>query len=133
MSDGADPYDDVIRAAHRFADQTYARLARKIVHAMQRFPASGIFGDQPHRTLWDEYCHERHFGSHDALESAWDATVAPYIDQALASLTPDEHNLLFSLNQVEGDRTASDEVRSALDGFAMARAFPPSSWSSAHG
>lgn len=127
MTDGDDPYDDVIRAADRFADWTYARLARKVVHAMQRFRATGIF-DEGCRTLWDEYCHERHFGPHDALETSWDATIAPYIEHALASLASQERALLDSVNEVDGNLTAADRVRSALDRCAMDRDYPPRSW-----
>lgn len=133
MTAGEDPYDDVIRAADRFADWTYARLARKVVHAMQRFGATGIFNDGNHRTLWDEYCHERHHGPHDALETVWDQTIKPYIDHALASLSRHERDLVDRLNEVEGDRTTLDQVRSALDRCAMDRDFPPRSWSSTHG
>jgi len=133
MTGSEDPYDDVIRAADRFAHWTYARLARKVVHAMQRFGATGIFDDGNHRTLWDEYCHERHHGPHDALETVWDQTVTPYIDHALASLSRPERDLVDRLNDVDGDRTTSDRVRSAVDRCAIGRDFPPRSWSSAHG
>jgi len=128
MTGCEDPYDDVIRAADRFADWTYARLARKVVHAMQRFGATGIFDDGNHRTLWDEYCHERHHGPHDALETVWDQTIAPYIDYALASLSPHERDLIDRLNNVDGGGTTPDRVRSALDRCAMNREFPPRSW-----
>lgn len=134
MTDSKDPYDDVIGAADHFADWTYGRLARKVVHAMQRFEATGIFGDDHGcRTLWDEYCHERHHGPHEALEAAWDGTITPYIDHALATLSRPERDLIDRLNDVDGDRTALDQVRSALDRCAMARAFPPRSWSSTFG
>lgn len=134
MIGSEDPYDDVIRAADRFADGTYARLARKVVHAMQRCGATGIFGDDNGcRTLWDDYCHERHHGPHDALEAGWDQTITPYIDHALASLSRHERNLIDRLNEVEGDRTTLDQVRSALDRCAMDCDFPPRSWSSARG
>lgn len=133
MSGGEDPYDDVVRAAYAFADQTYARLARRIVHAMQRFPASGIFDGEPHRTLWDEYCHERHFGPHEALGSIWDETVDPYVDHALTTLAPYEVDLLHSLADVERGRTASDELRSALEQCAMDRTFPPRYWRPTNG
>ena len=133
MSGSEDPYYEVIRAADRFADRTYERLARKVVHAMQRFPATGIFGDFYNRTLWDEFCQERHFGSHEGLDTAWDITVAPYIEQALASVSEHERDLLEHLNALDGNRTAADALRSALDQCAMAREFPPQSWPSTHG
>lgn len=134
MSGSDDQYDDVIRAADRFADWTYGRLARKIIHAMQRFGATGIFGDDHGcRTLWDEYCHERHFGPHEALETAWNWTIDPYIDHALASLSLHERAVLDSLNEVDGNRTTADHVRSALDHCAMDRDYPPRSRSTANG
>lgn len=133
MTDSEAPYDDVIRAAYRFADSTYDRLARKVVHAMQRFGATGIFDNENHRSLWDEYCHEQHHGPHDALETVWDQTITPYIDQALASLSRHERDLVDRLNDVDGDRMTSDRVRSAVDRCAMERDFPPRSRSPVHG
>jgi hypothetical protein len=133
MNDHEDPYDDVVRAAYRLADWTYGRLARKVIHAMRRFGATGIFDEGSHRTLWDEYCHERHHGPHADLESVWDQTITPYIDHALASLSHHERDLINRLNDVDGDRTTSDRVRSEVDKCAMDRDFPPRSWLSAHG
>lgn len=123
MSDRSDPLDDLVRAVDRFTDWKARRLARSVVHRLVRMPATGIFGDDYlYRSVWDEYCHERQFGPHDILESAWDSTLGPLIAAALETVPAVEMAVLDSAEAIEirnGDMTVS--IRAAMDAEAMDR------------
>lgn len=82
------------RAAWRYAGARAEVLARKVVYAMQRSPASGIFGDRGHRTVWDEYCHECQYGPHEGLMSAWDHTLDGFLTSVANNVDELERELL---------------------------------------
>jgi hypothetical protein len=85
----------VSRAVRRFARKQFASLARRVVAALQRAPASGIFGDDfQHKTLWDEYCHEVQNGPQDALAYAWNNTLEPILEDKARLLQHEEAVLL---------------------------------------
>jgi hypothetical protein len=67
------------RAVREFSRVAFAALARKVIRRLQLIPASGIFdADRPHKSLWDEYCHEVQNGPHDMVDRPWDFEL-PYI------------------------------------------------------
>jgi hypothetical protein len=82
------------KAVLLFSQVRYAALARKVVFQLQRFEATGIYGSG-HRTLWDEYCHERQNGSYvDELDSAWKATIDPFLNGVVDKVPQHEVVLL---------------------------------------
>lgn len=74
------------------AVRSYARieiegLTRRAIHRLQRIEASGIYGDgYAFKSLWDEWCHEKQEGPHDLLDSAWEQTLSPIVDELLDSI-----------------------------------------------
>ena len=75
----------------------FAALTRKVIHRLQRFQASGIFEDDYiYKTLWDEYCHEAQVGPHDLLESAWELTITPFLDDVIERI-PNHSAMLLSI------------------------------------
>jgi hypothetical protein len=91
-------------AVRMFARSEFSAYTRKIVYRMRRFPASGLYGDPEHRTLWDEYCFERHNGPNEPLRFAWDQTLRPYFDEVLKAIPANTAVLLsiFSCWELEG-------------------------------
>ena len=122
MSDNLD--SALWNAAWRFSDTRIRALARKVIHAMQRMPASGIFGDD-HRfkSVWDEYCREVQEGPHPILEAAFDQTVAPMIAFQVDQLDHSERQLL-EIALADGAEARGDiavAVRKSLQGIAIDR------------
>lgn len=117
-------YDlELWRAAWRYSSNRAEALARKAVHAMQRFPASGIFGDREHRTLWDEFCHECQYGPHELLELAWAHTIEGYVSNAADTVDPLERDMMQYALAEPGQRPIALEeaVKSALREIAGRR------------
>lgn len=109
MSDLEHEWIEALERTHRsvreFARSEFSAYARKIVYRMQRFPASGIYGwDLNHRTLWDEFCHEKHNGPIEELRQAWEQTLRPYLDEIIESIPATTAVLLsiFSCWELEG-------------------------------
>lgn len=93
MSDDLD--SALWKATWRFSDARIQALARKVLHAMQRVPASGIFGDDYRfKSEWDEYCREVQEGPQPMLEAAFDQTVEPKITWQIDQLNRSERQLL---------------------------------------
>ncbi|KZZ06894.1 hypothetical protein [Erythrobacter sp. HI0077] len=122
MSDDLD--SALWKAAWRFSDTHIQALARKVINAMQRMPASGIFGDDYRfKTVWDEYCREAQEGPHTMLEAAFDQTVAPMIAWHIDQLDHSERQLL-EIALAEGAEEWGDiavAVRKSLQGIAIDR------------
>ncbi|WBY17301.1 hypothetical protein PF049_03855 [Erythrobacteraceae bacterium WH01K] len=79
----------------RLTDTRIQALARKVIHAMKRMPATGIFGDDyPFKSVWDEYCREVQEGPNPMLEAAFDQTVDPMIAWQVDQLDHSERHLL---------------------------------------
>ena len=122
MSDDLD--SALWKAAWRFSDTRIQALARKVIHAMQRMPTSGIFGDDYRfKTVWDEYCREVQEGPHPMLEAAFDQTVDPMIAWQVHQLDPAERQLL-EIAVAESPEEWGDiamAVRKSLRGIAIDR------------
>ncbi len=58
LSAEANPEADYLGPIRRFAEEHFVRLARSVIHQMQRMPTSGIFEDQTKgmKSFWDEWC-----------------------------------------------------------------------------
>jgi len=98
------------RAIWEFARERFTFLARGIAKDLRLQDASGIYGDDEGsrygddyqlNSLWDEYCHEMQNGPHEGLESAWDQTIRPFVEQAINILSSREQ-VLLSLATDEG-------------------------------
>jgi len=77
----------IYKAVGAYGQAEFERLARRVIHHLQRMPASGIFGDDFHyRSIWDEWCHEVQEGPHELLEHAMDDTILPLINKILESV-----------------------------------------------
>jgi hypothetical protein len=91
------------RAICLFAGERFERLAQDIAGALQRHPATGIYGDdaededgRPLKTLWDEFRYEVQFGPHDdVVDSAWNSTLRPFYEGTISTLSVGERRLLF--------------------------------------
>lgn len=122
MSDDLD--SALWKAAWRFSDARIQALARKVIHAMQRMGASGIFGDDYRfKTVWDEYCREVQEGPHPMLEAAFDQTVDPMIAWQVDQLDTAERQLL-EIAVAESPEEWGDiavAVRKSLQGIAIDR------------
>ena len=68
-----------------FAREQVRSLAAKVRFDLRRYPPSGIFGDDHHRHLWDEYSLQVQYGP-TALESSWEYTIQPHISQRIEAL-----------------------------------------------
>lgn len=112
------------KAAWRFSDARIQALARKVIHAMQRMPASGIFGDDYRfKSVWDEYCREVQEGPHPMLEAAFYQTVDPMIAWQVDRLEQSERQLL-EIALAEDAEEWGDilmAVRKSLQGIAIDR------------
>ena len=122
MSDDLD--SALWKAAWRFSDTRIQSLARKVIHAMQRMAASGIFGDDYRfKSVWDEYCLEAQEGPHPMLEAAFDQTVDPMIAWHIDQLDQSERQLL-EIALADGAEEWGDiavAVRKSLQGIAIDR------------
>ena len=112
------------KAAWRFSDTRIQALTRKVIHGLQRMPASGIFGDDYRfKSVWDEYCREVQEGPHSMLEAAFDQTVDPMIAWQVDQLDHSERQLLETA-LAEGAEEWGDiatAVRKSLQGIAIDR------------
>lgn len=101
-------WHSVLERTHK-AVRAYARveidvLARKVIYRLQRFPASGIYGDEyKYKSLWDEYCHELQEGPHDlpgpfgnSPTEAWQMTMSPFINDVVDAV-PQHSAVLLSI------------------------------------
>lgn len=95
--------EEIYQAVTTYGRIEFEGLARRVIHQLQRMPASGIFGDDfRYRSIWDEWCHEVQEGPHELLEDAWDDAVLPFIDATLESVPAHVEALLtvYSTGQV---------------------------------
>ena len=83
------------RIMHRFASREFEALARRVVHRIKRLEASGVFGNPDHRTVWDEFCHNRRTGPHPLLELAFDDVIERTILH-LAGTVPEHVAILLT-------------------------------------
>ena len=67
--------DDTFEAVCKYASLELDALARRTLLALQKMPASEIFGDYPFETIWDEYCHEVQQGPTPMVGWALDETM----------------------------------------------------------
>ena len=122
MSDDLD--SALWKTAWRFSETRIQALARKVIYAMQRMPASGVFGDDYRfKSVWDEYCREVREGPHPMLEVAFDQTVDPMIAWQVDQLDPAERQLL-EIAVAESPEERGDiavAVRKSLQGIAIDR------------
>ncbi len=122
MSDDLD--SALWKAAWRFADTRIQALTRKVIHGLQRMPASGIFGDDYRfKSVWDEYCREAQEGPHPMLEAAFEQTVPPMIAFQVDQLDHSERQLLeIALSEgADEPGNIAVAVRKSLQGIAIDR------------
>ena len=81
-------------AVQEYARSTFASLARRTVFKPSRIPATGLFEDFRHKSLWDEYCHEVQEGPYLDLESSWDFTIGRVLDEVISAVPVHEQKLL---------------------------------------
>lgn len=118
------------KAVLTYGQVEFEALARRVIHQLQRMPASGIFGDDfRYRSIWDEWCHEVQEGPHEALEYAWDVTINPFLVAALEELPGHVETLLtvYATGQVPGmqfsfqNEDLQEVLRETLGQMAMQR------------
>ncbi|MBD9448906.1 hypothetical protein [Rhizobium sp. RHZ01] len=108
----------------RLAAEYNQRAARRIIYALQRRQASGVFGgDYEHKSLWDELCHDAQSGPHFDDDEPWDSILDALLQKEVERLTAAEFEALWlaAIPDVDHLTTASrdagvikEEFRSAL-------------------
>lgn len=99
----------------RFSLAELRAAGRRMRHRLQRFPATGIYGDDyRHRTLWSELLFEMEHGPDSMLEGAWHDTLLPFAREVVAK-TPEHAKVLLCwyLTYFDGgepDGTIDDEA-----------------------
>ena len=75
--------EDTHKAVQKYGKVEFEGLVRRAIYRLQRFPASGIYGDGlGYKTLWDEWCHEVQ-DSNSLLEGLWDLTLSPILEDVI--------------------------------------------------
>ena len=93
------------QAVRAFSRDEVSSLARKVIYRLQRFPASGVYGDDlGHRTLWDEFCYEVQEGPFEggldiSPASAWEYMVREFVE-AVQERIPNKLARLLSIYAV---------------------------------
>ena len=90
-----DLQEQAFKAVRAYARALNGRTANKIIHALRRAKAVGVYGDAGHRTRWDEFCYEWQEGPHEPLRTAWEQDVYSYLESYSSKLM-DEDRLLLS-------------------------------------
>ena len=94
--------DEAHNAVLKYGEVEFQGLVRRAIYCLQRFPASGIYGDGfAYKTLWDEWCHEVQEGPHDLLESAWDHTLSTFLKGVIDRIPAHARELLCKYAQWE--------------------------------
>ncbi|MBB3133873.1 hypothetical protein FHS26_001586 [Rhizobium pisi] len=116
--------DAVQSALFRLAAEYNQRAAGRIIHALQRRHASGVFGDDyEHKSLWDELCHDAQSGPHFDDDEPLDSILDALLQKEVERLTAAEFEALWLAAIVDVDdlitapRDAGvikEEFRSAL-------------------
>ena len=71
--------EDAHKAVQRYGEVEFQGLVRRVIYRLQRFPASGFYGDDfSYKTLWDEWCHEVQ-NPNSLLEGMWDLTLFTFL------------------------------------------------------
>ena len=108
ISEGLETLGKAVRTFGRFEIQA---LARKLIHQLQRFPASGIFEERGFKTLWDEFCYNSQEGPFDLPEvgeRGWDQTLDGFLDELVARIPAHKEPLLSSYAGWQLDGTSVD-------------------------
>ncbi|MBD9371345.1 hypothetical protein IB238_01660 [Rhizobium sp. ARZ01] len=117
------PHDLMWAALRRLAAEYNQRAAGRIIHALQRRHASGVFGDYEHKSLWDELCHDAQNGPYFDDDEPWDSILEPLLQKEVGRLTAAEVEALWlaAIPDVDDLTTAprdagviKEEFRSAL-------------------
>lgn len=90
-------------AVRAYARALNGRTANKIIHALRRAKAVGVYGDAGHRTRWDEFCHEWQEGPHEPFRTAWEHDLHPYLESHSSELTGEDGLLLSAAAMWEFD------------------------------
>ena len=94
--------DEVHDAVLKYGEVEFQGLVRRAIYRLQRFPASGVYGDAfAYKTLWDEWCHEVQEGPHYLLESAWDHTLSTFLKDVIDRVPAHARELLSKYAQWE--------------------------------
>jgi hypothetical protein len=98
--DWNDALDRTHEAVRQFARSEFGALTRKVIYRLRRFPASGIYGSEKHKTLWDEYCYEQNMGPSDPqIVTAWNGTLSPHFQEVIESI-PAPTAILLSIYSI---------------------------------
>lgn len=121
------------QAVIKYSSVELAGMTRRVIFALQRMPATGIYGDEPtFKSVWDEYCYEVQYGPSEDLEWAWDETISTFVMDQIDRL-PAHVRLLISIGAEyeRGDSCTTtlgfdaqlvhDEAKAHLDRFASGR------------
>ena len=111
-------------ALFRLAAEYNQRAAGRIIHALQRRHASGVFGgDYEHKSHGDELCHDVQSGPHFEDDEPWYSILEGLLQKEVDRLTAAEFEALWlaAIPDVDDLTTAprnagviKEEFRSAL-------------------
>jgi hypothetical protein len=99
------------QAVTAYSRSEFKALVPKVIHRLQRLPATGIYGDDyNYNTLWDEYCHEVQEGPFDlpwdwggSPATAWEQTIPAFINDVIDRIPPHAAVLLSVFARAELD------------------------------
>lgn len=133
----SDQWNKVLEGTHKavraYAQTEFDSLTRKVIYRLQRIRASGIYGDDyGYKSLWDEYCHETQHGPHNSLESPWEKTLAPFLNDIIEKIPSHSAVLLTVYAAWELDEdlynssfvgiVSPDQIRQVLNGYLAKQA-----------
>ncbi|NOV21235.1 hypothetical protein E5S70_35495 [Ensifer adhaerens] len=107
----------------RLATEYNQRAAGRIIHALQRRHASGVFGgDYEHKSLWDELCHDAQSGPHFDDQEPWDSILDALLQKEVERLTAAEFEALWlaALPDVDDLTTAPRDAGVIIEEFRSA-------------
>ncbi|MEM7541757.1 MAG: hypothetical protein AAF384_09230 [Pseudomonadota bacterium] len=94
-------HTELLKAVHAFSRMEVEAICRKVIHRLQRQPASGIFGgDYSYKSIWDEFCNEVQEGPYSMLGDAWYSLIARPIADLVSDL-PKESAVLMTFYALE--------------------------------
>ncbi len=110
------------REVRAWAWSSNQKLARQVVHALQRMPSTATFEEYSHRSQWDEYCHEMQEGPSGLVHYAFETMIEAHIEYVLSRLNEHDSKLLTAAAIDEFDEYRDLTHRLAPRPDLMARA-----------
>ena len=111
--------DDAHNAVLKYGEVEFQGLVRRAIYRLQRFPASGFYGDDfTYRTLWDEWCHEVQ-NPNSLLGDMWDLTLFPFLKDVVDRVPQHARALLSEYARWELHLSFGEELTNLPDAESL--------------